>query len=293
MRILRPVHGAVLAGMLLFGAAGEAQACVYAVHVENLGKPLTPRQKRAEARAIAARIEAETRAETLRSAQAGDLRLAKAPVDFAGELSQWLVPNIRPVWIEASSCGDVNEVDYGDGTETAASLIQRFLGGTPYEDDGVSLQWLEVHGADVFSFGDTCNEEFRRNFAATLKASVSEAHLRDAWRFLGARLRPSYVNGGLPGRNHYEHLVAFRGGTRVPPVHWTLSHPALFEEVTRYVRMVPAGRAVDAAAAGFWKEEAAFLGDDARVCPATVARLKTARTEIRLLLDKERPRAKD
>lgn len=284
MRILRRFCQGIITGLLLFGAAGEARACFYTLGVDLLGKPLTPRQKRAEARRIEAAIATATRAETLRRLGESDARLAKGPIDFAGELAQWLVPNVRPIPIRYSSCGDASEVDYAAGSETDEAATERFLGGTRYSGIGVSLGWLEVRGADAFSFGRECNAEFRRRFAATLAATVDEDDLRDAWRFLDARRRPSYAEGGLPGSAyHYERLVAFGGEARLPPVRWVLSHPILFDEVTRYVR-TGAGRAVDAAAARFWANNASQLGDDMRVCPATVARVQTARAEIQALI---------
>lgn len=292
MKIRRWI-GQGIAGLLLFGAASEAGACVYTASVETLGKPLTPRQERAEARAREKRIEAATRAETLRRLQQSDLRLRNGPVNFAGELAQLLVPNVRPVWISRSDCQHESEDDHGEGRETEETLIARFLGDTPYSGSGVSLRWLAVRG-HTFSFGTECNAEFRGRFAAALGTAVSKDHLRGAWRFLGARLRPSFVSGGITGMgNNYEHLVAFRGRSRVPPVDWVLSHPILFEEVTGYVRRAAAGRAIAAAAGHFWNENAPSLGDDRRVCPATMARLDTARADIQVLLAKEWPRAKD
>jgi hypothetical protein len=197
----------------------------------------------------------------------------------------------QAVWISYSDCGGASEADYGEGRETEAALTERFLGGAPYSNSGVSLRWLETRDADAFSFGAECNREFRGRFAAALAAGVSEDQLREAWRYLDARLRPSFAHGGLSGtRDSYEHLVAFRGKGRVPPVHWVLSHPILFGEVTRYVRKAAAGRAIDVAAARFWNENAA-LGDDRSACPATMARLDTARANIQALLAKEWPRA--
>lgn len=205
-----------------------------------------------------------------------------------------MVPNIRPVPISSSDCGDVSEVDYADGEESGDEVVQRFLGGTPYRVSAAYFWRLEIRGVDVFSFGRACNAEFRRRFATALAATVRQEDLRDAWRFLGARLRPSYANGGLSGgRNRYERLVAFTGRKRAPPVQWTLSHFSLSREVTRYIRKEPAGRAVDAAAARFWSQEAQLLEDDIRACPGTVARLQAARTEVQAFLQKEQGARED
>jgi hypothetical protein len=290
MRITRRFCQGIVAGLLLFGATSESRACFYTADVEMLGKPLTPRQERAEARRIEMRIAAATRAETVRRLQISDARLAKGPVDFAGELAEWLVPNVRAVPIRYSDCGGASEVDYAKGSETDEAATERFLGGTRYSGIGVPLRWLAVRGVDAFSFGRECNAEFRRRFAATLVASVGEDDLRDAWRHLGARLRPSYARGGLPdGGNDYERLVAFGAGARVPPLQWVLPHAILSGEVARYVRTARAGRAVDAAAARFWANNAASLGDDMRVCPATVARVQAARAGIETLVAERWP----
>jgi hypothetical protein len=249
-------------------ASAPAAACIYHPTGPCFGPDCDPSpvERIAQERLASAR---ETKMR-LASAKA---RLESAQVDIEGELAELLVPNVRPIYRDSNSCGPQGEVDYGKGEETLEGLHRIVLAGTPLEGRD-TRPFNHLLREEVYSFGPLCNAEFRRSFAEFLRRSVSPAHRREAWLFLGARQR----NSGLADR--YHRLVAFERDSRSPPVRWTLADRWLSDQVDRSLRRTAWGRSIAAAADSFWTERSGGLGDNARVCPETTAEWAEMRERV-------------
>ena len=268
---MRKTALAVLGGTAFFALvfATPAAACVF-LPVTCIGGGPECNPTEAERRAQRRHWSFEG---TRQRARAARERLRAGHVDFAGEISELLVPNVRPIFIETSDCGPENEIDYGEGRE---DWFQKMVAGTLLDGTDLDSFMPVINRADVeFSFGVHCNAEFRRSFADHFRRSVDPEHLREAWLFLIARQRTHDEYGLI-----YHRLVAFDRRARTPPTQWILADEWLRDQVRRYIRRQPAGRAVAAAADAFWAERGADLGDDARVCPVFSAQWESGRRQV-------------
>ena len=263
-------------------AAAPASACAIIAPV-CLGSDAechpTPAQRRAEQRHWSAE-ETRTRLAEART------RLGRGPVDFAAELAELLVPNIRPVWTQFTDCGPEGEIDYGEGRETPDSVFRALTGGTPLAGEDWGAYASVLRRQELFSFGTTCNAEFRQGFAALLRQSIAPADLRKAWLFLTARQR---TQGNIASL--YHRLVRFEGRARTPPVRWTLADPWLSEQVAVALRRTSWGPAISAAARDFWARRGIDLSDDAQACPAAAVQWASARQRlVAIMLDLQEAR---
>lgn len=255
-----------------FALAAPAAACVVSIspcdgtdaqcHPTEAQRRAQERQWSAEATRVRA-LEAQARAR-------------RNEADFAAELAELLVPNVRPVWREMTSCGPTGDIDRADGEETQESWFARIVEGTPlagadYQEFYVMLRRAEVD----LSFGRSCNDEFRRSFADFLTGALAPEELQQAWLFLKSRQRDST---GI--FESYHRLMTFDGRTRAPPVRWSPADPWLAEQIERFLHRDPAGRALAAAVDRFWAERGATLTEDAQVCPVFAAQWRAERESL-------------
>ena len=144
-------------------AAAPALACIPIAPVcgDGPGCNPTPDERRLQERRSSAE---ETRRLTIDALD----RLRKRRADPAAELAEALVPNIRPVRIEVSDCGPVNEVDPAAGRETIESIFAEVAGA-----DAAGSEWSDYDDLfridDIYPFGERCNAEFRGRFAEFLR----------------------------------------------------------------------------------------------------------------------------
>ncbi|HLL30675.1 MAG TPA: hypothetical protein VK403_06745 [Allosphingosinicella sp.] len=203
-------------------------------------------------------------------------RLRAGGVDFAAELSELLVPNVRPVYIEASMCGPMGEIDHGEGRETEESAFRALTAGTPLAGaDFERFRTLLRRTEEDLSFGASCNAEFRRGFAGWLRKSLAPSELREAWIFLGARQRSHGAYGSL-----YHRLVTFEGKARTPPIRWYPADRWLGGQVATALRRTAWGRSLSSTIDAFWAGRAGDLADSAKVCPAEYARWAGVRERL-------------
>lgn len=265
MRTVRSIPLAVAAIVPAWLAAAPAEACTLLPVICVGGPECHPTE--AERRANERRWSVE---ETRRRLALLEARRRAGPVDFAAELADMLVPNVRPTFAYQTSCGWEGDGDPSDGRETDASLFERLTAGTAAAGADPSDHPALFRRGEENSFGKPCNREFRRGFADLLRRSVAPEHLRQGWLFLGARQR------SLQGR-----LVRFDDfRSRIPPVRWDLANDWLDGQAERATRLQPWGRSIDAAARGFGAEQASRLGDDMKVCPTAVAQWARLREEV-------------
>ena len=265
------LHRVLLAAAaLVAGGAGasSASSCVWTPVIcigENGGPCPT---ETAEQRL--AREQRDSAAETQRRLDDARARLRAGTVDLAAELSELLVPNVRPVQVAYSDCGLMGEVDFGAGGETPESLFSRLVAGTQLASANMGEMPASVLRRGLIGFGEPCNAEFRRSFVEYLRRTMAERHLRRAWLFLEGRRRDV----------GYSRLVRFRGGQRTPPWIWQASAYWLTDELRRFVRSDSSGRRLSDAVESFWTEHASALGDDERVCPVTAAEWAALRARL-------------
>lgn len=261
MGVLRWLFLAAIAPAAGLGAA-PAAACVL-LPIICLGKTgecnPSPLEKLAELRS-------ESAAETRRRLIEGKARLRAGKVDPAAELAELLVPNIRAVRVEMTSCGPMGEVDYGDGTLTRDSLYRALVAGTRLAGKDPEFFAALLDRSEAFPLEPPCNAEFRKGFAAYIEKSVPTDHLRQAWLFLSARQRPADSFG-----ERYRRLVRFEGGRRAPPVRWTAGDRWLDGEIARALARTAWGRSLEEAIDRFWAEAGGRAGEDATACPVAFA----------------------
>jgi hypothetical protein len=251
--------------------AAPAAACVL-LPIICLGKSgacnPSPLQKLAEERNDSA-------AETRRRLAEGKARLRAGKVDPAAELAELLVPNIRPVWVEMTSCGPMGEVDYGDGNLTWGSLYRSLVAGTPLAGKDPEFFAALLDRSEAFPLEPPCNAEFRKGFAAYIERSVPADHLRQAWLFLSARQRPADSFG-----DRYHRLVRFEGGRRAPPVRWTAGDRWLEGQIARALARTAWGRSLTGAMDAFWAEAGGRVGENERACPVAFAEWARVRERV-------------
>lgn len=247
MRRLNLVRALIVAAAFF---AGEASACLRnAVRVYIGGEP-TVEEQRAEARQIAAY---GLRLRTLEAK-----REWAGGIDAARELAELLVPNVRPVFIETSDCGD-GEVDEAGGVGLDA-VWHDWLSGTAYS--GREKEFSGILRSEGVPLAWACNAEVRDRFAAYLRRRLSARELRDSYVFLAARRDRSLS---------LRRLMAFQGKTRLPPLRWIPTGPGQWVEIQRWQQRQSVGRALAAAIESFWEETTPSLADTARTCPGTYA----------------------
>ena len=185
------------------------------------------------------------------------------------------MPNIRPVRIEVSDCGPINEIDPASGRETIESIFAEVAGA-----DAARSEWSDYGDLfridDIYPFGERCNAEYRSKFATHLHAALTPERLRLAWIFLSARRRDSH-----DGFMNYHRLVMFENRARTPPVRWTFQNEWIRKETLGALRRTGWGRDIQAAADSFWAKHGAELSDDPRTCPATAALWAAVREKLR------------
>jgi hypothetical protein len=266
MRIVLPAGVIALALTVLAGS--EASACML-VPRSTVDSPMSWADRVRAERAMASSMTAARLRHAARNLAAG--------ADPASGLAEMAVPNVRPIYIERSDCGPMNEIDRAEGEETREDLLAgtRFAG----RGDEFNRMW---RGFDGETFGSMCNAELRGRFAAFLRRRLSPQQLRDSYLFLAARWE-----GLLEGPGPLRRLTAFEGRERRPPLRWVTEEPWQAQEIRRWLRLVPAGRAMKTALDDFWRENEPLLGDEERICPAAVARRPEVQARIVALIEAE------
>lgn len=216
-------------------------------------------------------------------------RLRAGKADPAAELSELLVPNVRPLFSLESDCGLMGEMDFADGRETPDSLFRAIVAGSELAG-AESREFTRIlRGGDRMSFGTLCNSEFRREFAAHLARSLAPAELESAWLFLAPRQR-----GEKGGRFPYPRLVRFEGDTRVPPIRWAPADRWLSAQVAKALRRKPWARPLSAAMDAFWAKHSARLGDNNQICPGAITEWEHVRQRaVAEMLDERAARRKE
>jgi hypothetical protein len=265
----------ILAAAAIVGGAGEASACVYTAVEEVLGEEGLSAAERERRRV--AREQQHDREQVRRRAVAAEAALATG-TDAARVLADMLVPNVRPVFIEETSCGDRNEIDHGAGRES----WRDWLAGTRYEGREGEFGRI-VRDVDANLPGTACNAEFRDRFAGHLRRRLTAAQQREAYLFLAARW-PAFDRSTPMAR-----LTAFQGDSRRPPARWS-ADDRLHTQIVRWTRRDPAGRTLQRAMDDFWRESAPLFGDYARLCPAAEAEWQTTRAQLLADLNAEAAR---
>jgi len=254
---------------------GEAAACFYSPGTTRIGPPLGPSEQAA--------------AERQRARQMTAARLANARArletgrDPALELAEMLVPNVRPIWIDHSDCGPRNEIDHAAGEETREELLAgtRFAGRA----DDFAVVWRAFDGE---SFGSMCNSEFRTRFASFLRRRLGAEQVDQAYLFLAARWHGT-TDAAAPLRR----LTAFAYSAWRPPLVWMTEEPWQEREIARWLRRVPAGRALKQAIDDFWWESAPLLDDSRAACPEAFARRGEAQARLVALFEAEEGRRRE
>ena len=239
--------------------AAPAHACVRSVFTETLGKPLS---KRAQARydaQVARRVRAERVARFTAVVRTGR-------ADIATEIADMLIPNVRAVVIDRSSCGEASEYDMLGEIDRATSNEDVF--------DGTEFEGLDplangrLFRADFARDPWACNTEVRGHFAALLRKRLAPAKLDAAYVNLAVEREQFHTEGLFQMPNHFR-FYRFTGPLRAPPV----------------VRdggpddVLAPGRPIAKIVAKFWANEP--IGGDMIMCPVE-ARDFLARREARL-----------
>lgn len=265
----------VLAAAALVGGAGDASACGSNVVEEVLGEDGASAAERERRRA--APEQQHDLEQVRRRAVAAEAALATG-TDAPRVLADMLVPNVRPVFIEETSCGDRSEIDRGAERETARD----WLAGTRYDGREGEFSRI-VRDVDANLPGTACNAEFRNRFAGHLRQRLTAAQQREAYLFLAARW-PAFDRGTPMSR-----LTAFHGNARRPPARWS-ADGRLHPEIVRWTRRDSAGRALQRAMDDFWGESAPLFGDYARLCPTAEAEWRTTRAQLLASIEAEEAR---
>ena len=260
------------AALLLAAVAGAPAVACIPLAPACLGDRTECRPSPAERRAREQRSSAEqTRRLTLDAIG----RLRRRDANPAAELAEILVPNIRPVRIELTSCGPIGEIDHAEGRETTESIFAEVAAGGA---DGTDWHdYDDLFGIDdIYPFGERCNAEYRGRFATHLHRTLSPERLRQAWIFLSARRQRDH-SGWLS----YHRLVMFETRARAPPVRWVFPNEWIRKETLGALRRTGWGRDIQAAADSFWAEHGTDLGDDRRACPAAAAEWAAVKARLR------------
>jgi hypothetical protein len=156
---------------LLAAAPHDARACVYAVSLDYIGKPPSPRQRaRAEARL---RRDAERRRVAERRAYLSDVRTGR--IDAAAELARRLIPNVRETVEIGTDCDPGGD---GDGPPVPpGALIEEVLAGTEFA--GLPIEGLTrlVREYGDVELGRDCSTEVRAAFVSQLLAALPRRKL--------------------------------------------------------------------------------------------------------------------
>jgi hypothetical protein len=271
MRLSRTLLLASLASTGAALAPAPAAACVLlpdsCIGSRSFCKPSAAERRRQERRASAE--------ETRRRLTEARKRLAAGGVDMAAELSELLVPNVRPVEIQQTSCGPMGEIDYAEGHETIEARFEALVAGTPLAGEPMDGFGRVLREEEDLRIGEPCNAEFRRGFAAWLRQALRPEDLRDAWLFLAARQRTQGHYGPV-----YHRLTRFGGKTRNPPVVWIARNEWLQGEIAKALGLTPWGRSLGPALDSFWGLRSAELGDESRLCPEASERWAKIRERV-------------
>lgn len=231
-----------------------------------------------------------SRQQTRALTREANARLISESVNFAAELAELLVPNVRPIRLEWSSCGPAGETDFAGGIRGVSDIVAD-MGGEP--------RLAHIDSTDYFSvirqfdgetiLGQSCNSEFRSKFSAFLKKNMTEDDLRSAWRFLTARKRNRATFGPV-----YTRLMTFDRGSRWPPVHWWGQDEWIREDIDRFVKKDISGRRLAEQISAFWAEREPSLEVDESVCPQTSEAVRRDRMALvdKILQERERRRLK-
>ena len=194
-------------------------------------------------------------------------RLALGGVDSARELAEILVPNVRPIRLEYSSCGPEGEIDFAGSTDAPFATV--------LTDPRLKSLRLSEFAHLVRDFdgeivlGPACNAEFRDRFSIFLHSKFNEDELRAAWLYLTPRTRHNGTYGSV-----YHRLISFDRGTRRPPIIWRGENEWIREDIDRFKKKNPVGQRLDAAISEFWIEQQLLLDSDELVCPKAQAAWK-------------------
>jgi hypothetical protein len=231
--------------------AGKAEACTYSVMNEEIGPKRTAEEIAADQERL--------RREALRQATRAAQRQLAGGADAASGLADMLVPNIHAVHIDKGGCG-AGEIDWAGSDEAEYDSLV----GTPYAGREKEFHPI-VSDYGPGTLGPLCNAEFRGRFAEHLRRRLTPAQLKASFVFLAARRRHDVV----------ERLMAFEGNGRRPPVRWAVG-PQIFAWAGRH----PAGRALSAAIADFWRDSRPLLGRPELSCPTAAARWRQDQAEL-------------
>lgn len=205
-----------------------------------------------------------SRQQTIELQRIATQRLVLGGVDAAKELAEILVPNVRPIKLENSSCGPEGEIDF-------AGSADAFNDGVTNDPRLKSLD-LSNYRRVVRDFdGDTslgrpCNAEFRDRFSALLRSKFNEDELRVAWLFLMPRTRQNGIYGSV-----YHRLISFDLSARRPPIRWRGEDEWIRADIDRFKKKDLIGRRLDAEISVFWTQQRLVLDSDELVCPKAKA----------------------
>jgi hypothetical protein len=243
-------------------AGTNASACVYLPIISLGDKP------------SAAELIARRKEESERQVRYG-IREARrgwpGEAGAADALAELLVPNVRPVRIENSDCGPMNEVDLGKGQESPDDL----LAGTRYAGRADEFTAF-FRGYQGGSPGFLCNAEVRVRYAAHLRRRLTPQALRESYVFMRAR---------RPETDLVVRMTAFENRSRRPPLLWMGRDERTTEQVRRWLRRQPAGIALKAATEEFWRENEPLLADTKLACPAAAEAWTAAQAALVRAID--------
>jgi hypothetical protein len=252
MKRLAPV-----AALLLAILPAGANACVWLP---------VPEQSRAEKRHW-------SREQTKERQREASQRLVSTDVNFASELAEILVPNIRPVRLSYSSCGPEGEIDFAGGADEKSDGLtdDTRLKGVDLSDFRRVLR--EFDGETLL--GPSCNAEFRGRFATWLRTKLADNELRTTWLFLTARTRERGTYGSV-----YHRLMSFDVSTRRPPIRWWGQDEWIRKDIDRFNKKNAVGPRLSNAMSAFWAQQEPTMASDELVCPQAVASWQNDRERL-------------
>lgn len=251
------LRGALFATFIFAALPSGAKACVWLP---------VPEQSKGEKRHW-------SREQTKELQRVATQRLALGQVDVAKELSEILVPNVRPVRLTYSSCGPEGEIDFAGSADASNDGLSndRRLNDLDLSDYRPVVR--EFDGDTVL--GPSCNAEFRDRFAMFLRTKLNEDELRAAWLFLVPRTRQNGTYGSV-----YHRLISFDLSTRRPPIRWWGQDEWIRKDIDRFNEKTVLGRRLGEAMSAFWTQQEPLLASDESVCPHAQANWRNDRERL-------------
>jgi hypothetical protein len=219
--------------------------------------------------------------QTKRLKRESSKRLASGDVNVIQELAEILVPNIRPIRLEYSSCGPEGEIDFAGGVDEIHEGVS----------DDPRLKGFDLHSyRPLFRdfdgetmLGPSCNAEFRGHFAMWLRTNLTDDELRTTWLYLFPRTRQHGSYGSL-----YHRLISFDRHTRRPPMRWWHYDQWIAKDIERFSKDSVVGRRLGQVMSVFWAQQEPILGSDEAICPKAHATWRTDRERLINMIVAER-----